>query len=590
MGNVVDSSGKPILDSSGNPIKTGSADAAKVSKNDSTSGADILTPEQKKYFSSMDTNQSVFTEAEIEAVRAGGDESLAKTMEQQNEDAIAALGENADNAPAGANFERGPSDKSESIIQGPTRAQDQFTLRQTPATLMTGVPRQKFEYLATFRFASDDLFETIFNDAEVESLDQQIVTNQQSIGSGPPGMFSQRVENLKKSRAGVIDSIRRSLVFNIKQIDGPKVNFQYDTLNQYNRKRNVYRRVDYDPVSVRFYDTMNNAALKLFRYLYELNVKDGRNKSEAYGGDRLLNRNLYDYNSLTDTEKFENYNFGIDSSISTSTYPIKSLDLFLIHGGKYNLIRFVHPKIISMDHDVMTYESSQPIEIGMQFAYETVIYETLNYDMGEAKDITIDFDQLLENSLAMTPTPTTVTAETEGSDGTGNSNTDWTKLSTSIPDEQSVTTVGSGSNVMNSSSFAHDVESTGAAYGGKQTFLDGFQSDLAQMNADLSKISSTPFSDSINQISQEVYGATKSAVSGFGAGGVSGGSPTGGQANSNSFWGGLGDKFKSASAGDGKYNPDSKNYVPPKRGVVKDSSGKIIKDSNGNAIRTGTNS
>ena len=50
MGNVVDSSGKAILDSSGKPIKTGSADAAKVSKNGSTSGADILTPEQKKYF------------------------------------------------------------------------------------------------------------------------------------------------------------------------------------------------------------------------------------------------------------------------------------------------------------------------------------------------------------------------------------------------------------------------------------------------------------------------------------------------------------------------------------------------------------
>ena len=41
MGNVVDSSGKPIRDSSGNLIMTGSADAAKVSKNNSTTGADI---------------------------------------------------------------------------------------------------------------------------------------------------------------------------------------------------------------------------------------------------------------------------------------------------------------------------------------------------------------------------------------------------------------------------------------------------------------------------------------------------------------------------------------------------------------------
>ena len=552
-----------------------------------------ITPEIKTFIEA-NSGTSVSTEAQIQA--AAGT-PLENTLRAQNEQAINSLNTDDYNRVAltqfnnDNNFQRGPSDKSESIIQGPTRAQDQFTLRQTPATLMTGVPRQKFEYLATFRFASDDLFETIFNDAEVEGLDRQInamtLRDVQAKKLNADQFIAQK-NDLKGKKQGVLDSIRRSLVFNIKQIDGPKVNFQYDTLNQYNRKRNVYRRVDYDPVSVRFYDTMNNAALKLFRYLYELNVKDGRNRSEAYGGDRLLNRNLYDYNSLTDTEKFENYNFGIESSIGTSTYPIKSLDLFLIHGGKYNLIRFVHPKIISMDHDVMTYESSQPIEIGMQFAYETVIYETLNYDMGEAKDITIDFDQLLENSLAMTPTPTTVTAETEGSDGTGNLNTDWTKLSTSLPENQSAITVGSGSNVMNSNAFAHDVGSNGAAYGGKQTFLDGFQSDLAQMNADLSKISTTPISDSINQISQEVYSATKSAVSGFGAGGVSGGSPTGGQANSNSFWGGLGDKFKSATAGDGKYNPDSKNYIPPKGGVVKDSSGKVVKDSNGNAVRTGT--
>ena len=28
-----------------------------------------------------------------------------------------------------------------------------------------------------------------------------------------------------------------------------------------------------------------------------------------------------------------------------------------------------------MDHDVFTYEASTPIEIGMQFMYETVLYE-----------------------------------------------------------------------------------------------------------------------------------------------------------------------------------------------------------------------
>ena len=51
-----------------------------------------LTPEQKKLFSSMDTTASVFTEADINAVRDGGDEALANIMADQNAEAIAALG------------------------------------------------------------------------------------------------------------------------------------------------------------------------------------------------------------------------------------------------------------------------------------------------------------------------------------------------------------------------------------------------------------------------------------------------------------------------------------------------------------------
>lgn len=591
---VTDSRGNPVTDSSGNPVRTGTPEAAKVSNNK-------LTPEQKKYFSSMDTTASVHSEADIAAVRAGGDEALAKAMEKQNSDAIAASGLKADTDAQ--QQELTPFDRStagegaDPTLQGPTRAQDQFTLRQAPTALMTGLPRMKFEYLATFRFAGEgDVFEEIFGD-DLQNIDSQITNLNPVAGLDPsvPSAFKHKARvqrtQLQDQRRGVLDSIRRSLVFNVKQIDGPKVNFQYDTLNQYNRKRNVYRRVDYDPVNVRFLDTMDNSALKMFKYLYEVNLKDGRNRSKAYGGNSNNNKGVYQGNPLTTEDQFlGQHNFGLDNNIfDTTSYPIKSLDLFIVHGSKYNLIRFVHPKIISMDHDVMTYESSAPIEIGMQFAYETVLYETLNHDMGDARDVAIDFDQIFENTLQMPETPNMTTVETEGNVGTSSPEYDWTKLATSIPDEQPVGSVGSGSNVMTSGAFAHDINSAGAAYGGNQTFLDGFQSDLAQMNADLSKISTTPFSDSINQISQEVYGATRSAVSGFGAGGVSGGVPAGGQANSNSFWGGLGNKLKSIGPGDGKYNPDSKNFQKHKNvGYIKDSKGKIVKDSNGNAVRGGT--
>ncbi len=273
---------------------------------------------------------------------------------------------------------------------------------------MSGVPRMKFEYLAVFRFAGgDDTFDEIFapGNAEVEALDgklqEQTLQDVQS-GKMTYDEFAAQRNDLKGKRQGVLESIRRELAFNVKQVDGPKVNFQYDTLNQYNRKRNVYRRVDYDPINIRFLDTFNNNAIKLFQYLYELNVRDAQNGHPDYRGtqNRLKNRGLYHANPMISDDTFVGqHNFGLRSFDGGSTYPIKSLDLFIIHGTRYNLIRFVHPKIIAMDHDVFTYEASQPVELGMQFAYETVIYETLNYEMGNAKDVVVDFDQIFQNTL-----------------------------------------------------------------------------------------------------------------------------------------------------------------------------------------------
>ena len=531
-----------------------------------------ITPEQKKFLESLPEASSVFSEQEInEAVEGlqneliSANQSLIENLSPENYEQ---LNINQVQPQSSSGVQRSPSNNSGPIIQGPTRAQDQFTLRQAPTALMAGVPRQKFEYLATFRFYGNDTFETIFGDDQrIQTLDQQI----NSINQPAPSAYSysqsipqnKQKNDLIQKRAGVMDTLRRSLVFNIKQIDGPKINFQYDTLNQYNRKRNVYRRVDYDPVSVRFHDTMDNTAVKFFRYLYELNLKDGRNRHKDYGGVSRHNKGLYQTNPLSSEDDFTlQHNFGLESSISNNTYPIKSLDLFLIHGRKYNLIRFVHPKIISMDHDALTYEASTPIELGMQFAYETVVYETLNYDMASPRDVTIDFDQLLGNSLQMPETPNTISADVEGSDGTAEPDIDWTKLTTNLPDETSSITAGSGSNLINTEAFAHNIQQAGAAFGGS-----------------LQNISSTPFSDAINGISNEVYSATKSAVSSFNLGGVSGGG------TGTDFAGGVGDAFSGAFAGASTYNTGSSASTKQVGGYVKDRNGKLVLNRNGTPVR-----
>ena len=537
-----------------------------------------ITPEQKKFIDSqLGGASSVSTQQDISGLPPGGPQESAIAI---NQDAIDSLSPEAEQRlsldQATGGFQRGPADNSDPNVRPPTRAQDTYTLRQAPATLMTGVPRLKFEYVAAFRFSGTDLFETIFSDEIAESYDNMLAETWS--GNIPPTERGISYEEKKRrlnvtgatqrNKQETLDAIRRSLMFNVKSVDGPKVNFQYDTLNQYNRKRNVYRRVDYDPINIVFHDTMNNSALKFWKYLYELNLRDGRNKSPTYAGDmgssKQANRSPYQPNSLTDKDEFlSSHNFGLESSIINHTYPIKSLDLFIVHAKKYNLIRFIHPKVIAMQHDLFTYESSQPIEISLQFAYETVIYETLNHSFDSSQqDISIDLNQVFETE-DMPDTPTTAQVEDEGKSGTAVENTDWTKLSaSSVGSDTSAATVGSGSNVMGANSVSQAISSVGAAFNG--SILNG-----------------TPITDAINAASSEVYSTTKSAVSSFLGGGKSGGS------GGSNFIGGLGDKLKTGftGPGDGRWNPDSKNFRGNSSGSNVSANGKIIKNKNGNVSR-----
>ena len=520
-----------------------------------------LTPEQKKYFSSTDTTASVFTESEIRAVREGGDQALADIMTQQNADAIAALGSksNADAQQNNVNqvealFNRATPEDTSPNLRPPTRAQDTYSLNQSPAALMTSIPRQKFEYIATFRLTSQSLFEQLFSSSEVDNIDGQISSNEnilQGMGGAPSVSKHVRAENekLANKRTDVMNSIRRSLVFNVRSIDGPKVTFQYDTLNQYNRKRNVYRRVDYDPINIRFYDTFNNSAVKLWQYLYESTVKDGQNKSYgATNATEIMKKfNAYEPNALVDEDTFmQRHNFGIQQSASDSTYPIKSLDLLLVHGRRYNLIRFIHPRIIAMDHDAFSYEAAGPVEIGMQFAYETVLYETLNHDFDDPyQDLNVDLKELFATA-EMPDTPATEGVADEGKSSANGGAPDWTKMTTSIPDEQTIRTLGTGTNLMNGGSFGGFLDNIGAAFQG------GFATG-------------TPISDSIDAVAQEVYGSTRSAVS--------------------SFTAGLSGNATNNSVNAGGINLGNINWNAGGTTSGKDAKGSLTADKNGNITR-----
>jgi hypothetical protein len=65
-----------------------------------------------------------------------------------------------------------------------------------------------------------------------------------------------------------------NLSLTVKTIDLPKFQIDTETLNQYNRKRIIQKKINYDPINVTFHDTSNDLNRKLWYYYMSYYYKD----------------------------------------------------------------------------------------------------------------------------------------------------------------------------------------------------------------------------------------------------------------------------------------------------------------------------
>ena len=54
-----------------------------------------------------------------------------------------------------------------------------------------------------------------------------------------------------------------------KQVDLPKFTVETETLNQYNKKTIIQKRINYNPISITFHDDMANATTNLWKSYYQ---------------------------------------------------------------------------------------------------------------------------------------------------------------------------------------------------------------------------------------------------------------------------------------------------------------------------------
>jgi len=178
----------------------------------------------------------------------------------------------------------------------------------------------------------------------------------------------------------------------VKTIDLPKYKFDVETLNQYNRKRLIQKKINYDPISVRFHDDGGDLIRTMWYNYYSYYYKDPSQKYDGVtntnGSIGLLQTqtNGFDYNQrdIYSNQRIANVNdWGYigeaysDGTNSAGGKPafFKDITIYGFDQHAWNSYVLINPMINEWSHDTYDYSQGNGVmENSMTVSYETVKY------------------------------------------------------------------------------------------------------------------------------------------------------------------------------------------------------------------------
>lgn len=191
----------------------------------------------------------------------------------------------------------------------------------------------------------------------------------------------------------------------VKNVQLPNFNISVETMNQYNRKRLVQTKIDYQPVQFEFHDDGGDLIRDFWYSYYSYYYKDPSQKYDNLNnnngslGPLIGTPNAFSYNdrdiynndrSVNDWGYIgESYNDGADSfSISRTGKPpfFRDIRIYGLSQHKWASYILINPMITEWQHDTYDYAQGG----GTMNNRMTLRYETVKYGTGAIGDVRPD--------------------------------------------------------------------------------------------------------------------------------------------------------------------------------------------------------
>lgn len=177
----------------------------------------------------------------------------------------------------------------------------------------------------------------------------------------------------------------------VKSIDLPSFKFDVEYMNQYNRKRLVQKKIDYQPVTVKLHDDGGDLIRSMwynyFAYYYKdpnqkytnipTNGSAGTNTTQA-NGFGYNNRDIYANDRAVNDWGYigEAYQDGTNAAGGKPPF-FRDITIYGMNQHKFVQYTLINPLITDFKHDTYDYEQGDGVmENTMTINYETVKYYT----------------------------------------------------------------------------------------------------------------------------------------------------------------------------------------------------------------------
>lgn len=182
--------------------------------------------------------------------------------------------------------------------------------------------------------------------------------------------------------------------FVVKSSTRPHVNFEHEEVNMYNYWVRVPKRTSYEPMTLRFYDDNQNAAMGLYEtYLKAVSpIANLAFPQKMEAGDNVFGEQSMSFGNVDDSgtviSQFVTPYAGSFGTIGNGdeVNVFRRITMYQIYGygAQVNMYKFFNPKVLSMELDDMDMaESGSGNEVSMQFAYDAVHIAT-NIPLGSS--------------------------------------------------------------------------------------------------------------------------------------------------------------------------------------------------------------